>query len=64
LPLNVGPAGASSRAAVLVDDDVGELLDGRLGRRLVERDHAILDHAHAVAIGTFAGLAGLIWALR
>src|ERR1700733_11906778 len=38
-----------ARAAVLVDDDVGELLDGGLGGRLVQCDRAVLDHAHAVA---------------
>src|SRR2546427_5303599 len=38
-----------SCAPVLVDDDLGQLLDGRLGGRLVERDHPVLDHAYAVA---------------
>src|ERR1700729_1767113 len=34
---------------VLVDNYLGELLDGGLVRWLVECDHSVLDHAHTVA---------------
>src|SRR4051794_37353556 len=41
-------AGRCARPAVLVDDDLGELLDRRLRRRLVEGDAAVLDEVDAI----------------
>jgi len=43
------PARSPPRARVLVDDDLGELLDRRLLGRLVERDDAVLDQVDPVA---------------
>jgi hypothetical protein len=42
-------SGRLAGAPVLVDDDLSQLLDRRLRRRLVECDGAVLDQVYAVA---------------
>src|SRR5215210_991797 len=41
--------GGETSTAVLLDDDLVELLDRRLRRRLVEGDRAVLDQVDAIA---------------